>query len=86
MSFISENVIPGNHGKVFETNATEHQQLVKIKKAIGSLKGVRSVEINEKTFPKEITVLADALVKVKEIEEAIIKTGFHSTPKSVFKL
>ena len=33
MSLLSENVIPGNHGKIFGTNAKTHQELVKIKES-----------------------------------------------------
>ena len=41
MSFINENVIPGKHGKIFETNAKNHEYVQKIQSSILALKGVK---------------------------------------------
>ncbi|WP_438711286.1 heavy-metal-associated domain-containing protein [Aquimarina muelleri] len=86
MSLLSENVIPGNHGKIFETNATEHNQLEQIKNAILGVSGIKDVIIDEDKFPKQITIHTLSLVSVKDIEDAVIKTGFHAIPKSLFEL
>ena len=43
MSLLSENVIPGNHGKVFGTNAKEPQTLEKIKSTLELIDGVKEV-------------------------------------------
>lgn len=86
MSLLSENVIPGNHGKIFETNATEHNDLIKIKEAISKIVGVKDAIIEENEFPKKITVHTSAIVSIKEIEDVVIKTGFHAIPKSLFEL
>lgn len=45
MSLLSENVIPGNHGKVFGTNAKEPQTLEKIKSTLELIDGVKEVRI-----------------------------------------
>ena len=86
MSLLSENVIPGNYGKIFETNATEHKDLIKIKNAISKVDGVKDVILDENEFPKKITIYTSSLVTVKDIEDVVIKTGFHAIPKSLFEL
>lgn len=86
MSLISENVIPGNHGKIFETNATDYEDLESIKTAILKVDGVIDVFIDEDAFPKTITIHTSDLVPIKEIENAVIETGFHAIPKSLFEL
>lgn len=86
MSLLSENVIPGNHGKVFETNAKEHHSLEKIKAAIELLDGIKDVIIKEGVFPRELTVHTTQIVSVKDIEDAVIRVGFHAIPKHHFPL
>mgnify|MGYP003661472577 CR=1 FL=1 len=54
MSLLSENVIPGNHGKIFSTNAKDLTSLLKIKKVILQLEGVKEVILNEDAFPREV--------------------------------
>ncbi|MBR62910.1 MAG: hypothetical protein CMC60_02390 [Flavobacteriaceae bacterium] len=46
MSLLSENVIPGNHGKVFGTNAKDPQTLEKIKSPLELIDGVKDVIIH----------------------------------------
>jgi hypothetical protein len=86
MSLLSENVIPGNHGKIFGTNAESHQDLLKIKDSISHIKGIKDIIIGEDKFPREFTIHTNAIVSVKEIEDAVIKVGFHAIPKSLFEL
>jgi len=86
MSFISENVIPGNHGKVFGTNAEAHESLVKIQSAIEKIEGVKDVIITEDVFPKEIVVHTISAVAVKDIQDVVISVGYHVIPKSMFAL
>ncbi len=84
MSLITENVIPGKRGKIFATNASEPKELEKIRNMIMSISGVSNVSINSDTFPKELIITTSKLVKVKQIEEAVIKIGFHAIPKGIF--
>lgn len=86
MSLLSDNVIPGNHGKDFETNATEHTDLLKIKEAMASVSGVKNVNLDENVFPKKFSIHTASVVSVKDIEDAVAKTGFHAIPKSLFEL
>ncbi len=86
MSLTSDNVIPGNHGKIFKTDADDSVELGKIRTAILSVKGVKNVLIEEQEFPNEITVLTTDLVKVDEIQEVVAETGYHVVPKTLFSL
>lgn len=86
MSLISENVIPGNHGKTFETNAKELEDLELIKNATLRVNGVEKVIIDADTYPKQFTVHTSKMVEVKAIEDEINKTGFHAIPKAIFPL
>ena len=86
MSLVSENLIPGNHGKVFETNAKEPAELDRIKKTILNISGIESVHINSATFPVEVTIHTSKLIAIKTVEAAVNKTGLHIVEKSTFPL
>ena len=86
MSLLSENIIPGNHGKIFGANAKDKSDLEKIKTKILSLKGVKDVLINSEVYLREFTVHTTGLVKVADIEAKVQLTGFHAIPKGLLKL
>jgi hypothetical protein len=86
MSLLSDNVIPGNHGKIFATNAKSHQDLIKIKDSISHIKEIKDIIIDEDKFPRELTIHTNSIVSVKDIEYAVKEVGFHAIPKSLFEL
>lgn len=86
MSLLSENIIPGNHGKIFGTNAKDKQDLEKIKTKVLSIDGIKNVIINTEVYPKEFTIHTNKLVNIKDIENAVISMGFHVIPKGLFEL
>lgn len=86
MSLISDNIIPGEHGKIFGTNAKEIDDLKKIQHEILKVDGVTEVILNPQAFPREITVHTSKLVEVQSVENAALETGFHVIPKKLFKL
>ena len=86
MNLISENVIPGDHGKIFETNAENQSDLEQIKKAILRIEGVSEVLLNNEVYPREITVLTTAFVEITEVEQAADEEGFHVLPRTLFHL
>lgn len=86
MSFLSDNVIPGNHGKVFETNATFKFDLNTIKRKVMTLDGIKDVSLNENVFPKEFTVITSKLINIKVIEDSVSSIGFHAIPKEMYPL
>lgn len=86
MNLLSENVIPGDHGKIFETNAKNQIELEGIKKAVLRIEGIKDVLINNDVFPREITVLTTSFVNIKEVEQAAHEAGFHVLPRALFHL
>lgn len=84
MSLISENIIPGNSGKTFVTNAKEFKNLMKIKNAILNIKGINGVTVNKTTYPVQLQICSEVLTSVKKVEKAVISTGFHAIAKSPF--
>lgn len=86
MSLLSENVIPGNQGKVFGTNAKKLKDLERIKDKVLQLDGIEDVIINLETFPKQFIVHTHKLVSVEDIEEKVKSAGFHAIPKETLDI
>ncbi|GGG49190.1 heavy-metal-associated domain-containing protein [Bizionia arctica] len=86
MSLQSENVIPGNHGKVFGTNANEVKDLQNIKDKLLLVHGIKDVILNLNIYPKEFTIHTTTLVEIKTIEDEVKRMGFHAIPKGIFPL
>ncbi|SDR67223.1 hypothetical protein SAMN05216503_0253 [Polaribacter sp. KT25b] len=86
MSLLQKNIIPGNHGKVFTTNANAMHDLNVIKTQLLELSGVKDVLFNFDVFPKEFTVYTSKLVAIEEIEKKVISTGYHAVTKDLFKI
>ncbi|WP_435132077.1 heavy-metal-associated domain-containing protein [Formosa sp. A9] len=81
MGVLLDNVIPKNHSRTFDTNATDQKDLIKIKQAILRIKGVDTVELKTSGFPVRITVTASKMVEIVKVEEAVNDLGFNIIPK-----
>ncbi|NNL15937.1 MAG: heavy-metal-associated domain-containing protein [Flavobacteriaceae bacterium] len=86
MSYLTKNIIPGDFGKVFSTNAKNKKDLLKIKKALLKLPGIKDIHINLKVFPVEITIHTESVVSVETVENEVKRFGFHASPKGVFQV
>lgn len=86
MSVLTNNVIPGNHGKIFGTNAMEDADLIKIKASLLELDGIEDVFLNTEIFPRELTVHTNKMVSIADIENRVRSVGFHAIPKDLFEL
>ncbi|MBG6185668.1 heavy-metal-associated domain-containing protein [Flavobacterium sp. CAN_S2] len=86
MSLLTENVIPGNHGKIFGTNAIEDLDLLAIKSSLLELDGIKKVIFNTDIFPREFTVHTSKIVSIGDIENKVKSAGFHAIPKDLFEL
>ena len=86
MSVLSDNVIPGNSGKIFGTNAMEDTDLMEIKKRVLKLDGIKDVLLNTEIFPREFTVHTSKMVTITAIENKVKSVGFHAIPKDSFEL
>ncbi|MCK0190373.1 heavy-metal-associated domain-containing protein [Arenibacter sp. F20364] len=85
MSIISENVIPGNHGKVFGTNAKEANDLKRIEENLLKIEGVKNIIFKDE-YPVEFTVHTTKMVEIKDIEKMVKGLGFNAIPKGLFAL
>ncbi|MDI5889412.1 heavy-metal-associated domain-containing protein [Flavobacterium yafengii] len=86
MSILTDNVIPGNHGKIFGTNAIEDIDLIEIKSSLLELDGIKEVLLNTEIFPREFTVHTSKMIPISDIENRVKPVGFHAIPKEIFKL
>jgi len=86
MSLLTENIIPGNYGKVFGTDAKEEKDLLKIKKAIEKIPGIKDAIMNFQVYPREITIHTTSLIHVDKVENEVKRFGFHAIPKGAFEL
>ncbi|MFL9832063.1 heavy-metal-associated domain-containing protein [Flavobacterium sp. ARAG 55.4] len=83
MSLLTDNVIPGEHGKVFGTDAKEDSELKAIRENLLKLDGITEVQLNNSIFPREFTVLTNKVISIDEIEKRVKSIGFHAIPKQV---
>ena len=81
MSILSENVIPGKQGRVFGTNVKRNSDLESIREKLLELDGIEEVKLNFESFPKEFVVFTNKLVRVEDVENMVISSGFHAIPK-----
>mgnify|MGYP003646864335 FL=1 len=81
MSLITKNIIPGEQGKVFGTNAMNENELVEIKNSLLTIEGIKEVQLNLDIFPKEFTVFTTKMIPITTIENKVKTVGFHAIPK-----
>ncbi len=86
MNLLTENIIPGNYGKVFSTNAQDEKDLQKIQHAIQKIPGIKDVIINLEVYPREITIHTTSLIHIDIVEDEVKRFGFHAIPKGAFEL
>ncbi len=86
MNVLTENVIPGNHGRIFGTNASSDEEMDKIKSFLTKVDGVKDVVIVEGVFPREFIVHTTKLLSVVIIEDVVNRLQLHTIPKGWFHL
>jgi hypothetical protein len=85
MSLLSENIIPGNHGKIFGTDAMEENDLIEIKTSLLTLEESMKLFSTLK-FSEGIYIYTDQIVSLEDIEHKVKSVGFHAIPKETFEL
>jgi len=83
MSLLTDNIIPGEHGKIFSTNANEEIELTEIKNKLLKIDGITDVLINNTIFPKEFTITTNKVISVEDVEKAVKAIGYHAIPKAI---
>lgn len=83
MTYINENIIPGNHGKTFTTDVNSPEDKSKLKAAIMKIEGVTKV-IFETVYPSEVTIHTNKVVHITEIMDKTTELEFHVIAKGPF--
>lgn len=84
MTFISENVIPGNYGKKFTTDAKHREDFKQIEDALMTLDGVKDVIFEDGSKPTVFVVHTNKVVSVKTIEDKVKELNLHAVPTGPF--
>ena len=86
MDLLSENIIPGNHGKIFGTNAADDDEMEKVKLWLEKIDGVKNITIIKGVYPREFIVYTSKLLSIDTIEDAVKKLDLHAIPKGLFEI
>ncbi len=86
MSLLNENIIPGNHGKIFGTSASKEEEMERLKLRLQKIDGVKNVTLIKGVFPKEFILYTSKLISVSTIQDEVKKMGLHAIPKGLFEL
>lgn len=84
MSFLSENVIPGNYGKKFTTDAKHPNDLTKIQESLMQLEGIKDVLFESESKPIVFVIHTNKVISVKDIEDCIRDLNLHAIPTGPF--
>ncbi|OBX26514.1 hypothetical protein LX77_00917 [Gelidibacter algens] len=84
MTFISENIIPGNYGKKFTTDVDEASEQAKLEAAIMDVEGVKDVVFEKDVFPLVFTVYTNQVVDITDLQNKALELGFHVIAKEPF--
>lgn len=83
MTYINDNIIPGNHGKTFTTDVNSPEDESRLKAALMKIDGVTNV-IFETSYPSAVTIHTNKVVHVQEVMEAGQALKLHVLPKGPF--
>lgn len=84
MSFLSENVIPGYHGKKFTTDAKNDKEFDKILEALMKLEGIKDVLFQDGSNPAVFIIHTHTVVSVHDIEHCVKDLNLHAIPTGPF--
>jgi hypothetical protein len=84
MTFISENIIPGNYGKKFTTDVDEASEQVKLEAAIMEVEGVKDIIFEKDVYLLEFTVHTKRVVNITDLQNKAMELGFHVIAKEPF--
>lgn len=84
MSFLTENVIPGNYGKKFTTDAKTPEEFKLIETALLKLEGIKDIIFEPGSKPTVFVVHTNKVVNVHDIENTIKLLNLHAVPTGLF--
>ena len=86
MDATQENVIPGNHGKVFVVDIEDEFKFSDVQETVMQLDGIKDVLFDDEVMPHEMIIHTEDLVKVSDVQAAVKKHGYDAVPESLFPL
>lgn len=86
MDATKENVIPGNHGKVFKVDIEDEFKFSDVQETVMQLNGIKDVLFDDEVVPHEMIIHTENLVKVSDVQAAVKKHGYDAVPESLFPL
>ena len=84
MSFFSENILPGKTGQTFCIGIKSQEEFERVFERLKKVNGVETVLFNDEAYPREITILTNMPVAVKEVQDVVKGMGFHAVTKTIF--
>ena len=84
MTFVTENIIPGNHGKKFATDVNDPTQKSRLKNELLKVPGVMDVIFDVDKDPLVFTIHTNKVVKVSAIQEKAKELNFHVIAKGPY--
>lgn len=84
MTFISENIIPGNYGKKFATNADDPSEKTELEAALMEIDGVTDVIFDDDKHPLVFTIHTNKVVNIRTIQDKANELNFHVIAKGPY--
>ena len=86
MGLIEDNIIPGNHGKIFTIDVEDEFEFAEVQERVMEIPGVKDVLLDVEEYPHEMVIHTNDMVKVTDVQAAVKDAGYHAVPKSLFPL
>ena len=86
MGLIEDNIIPGNHGKIFTIDVEDEFEFAEVQERVMEIPGVKDVVLDQEEYPHEMVIHTHDMVKVSDVQAAVKDTGYHAVPKGLFPL
>lgn len=83
MTYVNDNIIPGNHGKKFATDVKSPEDKSRLKSAIMGIDGIVDVFF-EAGYPSELTIHTNKVIRIDEVQEKATELEFHVIAKGPF--
>lgn len=84
MTFITENIIPGNYGKKFATDVDDPSEKSRLEAALLQIEGVTDVLFDDDEHPLVFTIHTDKVVNISQIQEKANEMNFHVIAKGPY--
>lgn len=84
MTFITENIIPGNYGKKFATDADDPAEKERLKEVLMEIDGVTDVIFDDGKHPLVFTIHTNKVVNISKVQDKANELDFHVIAKGPY--